>query len=116
MYKIKTKRIEKAEFSSIVTWLDDGHSRFGTENSKLQTMAFMGYNENIRTKIGLSGGDAEQVIHQLTKEFRKDYDHVINHLLNITTLEDVTEMLQIVETFIRVSVVKNEILLLKDHN
>lgn len=116
MYKIKTKRIERAEYSSIVTWLDDGSYRYGTKHSRLQTMAFISYNENIRTKIGLSGGDAEQVIQQLTKEFRKDYDPVINHLLNITTLEDVTEMLHIVETFIRVSVVKNEILLLKHHN
>lgn len=116
MYKIKTKRLERASFSSIVTWLDDGYYQPGTETARSVTLACMIYDEPVRNQLAIAGGNAEIVISKMVDEFRKDHEDVIANLLQVTTLEDLREMLQIIETFIRVHVVKNEITLLKDQH
>lgn len=113
MYTIKVKYMERAEFSSVVTWLDNGQYLFGTPAAQLVTLAFMIYDEEIKTKMVLAKGDVEQVISTLLQGFKNDYLDVIEHLLKITTLEDVNEMLQIIETFIRTYLSKHQTLLLK---
>lgn len=116
MYKIKVKRLEKADFSSIVTWLDDGYYETGSEDCRLVTLACIIYDDSLKKKLAFSDGGTEKVIKDLITEFRVDYTDVIGNLINITTLDNVNEMMQIIETFIRVNVVKNELLLLKNQN
>lgn len=113
MYEIKIKHMERAEFSSVVTWLDNGNYHFGTPDARLVTLTFMIYDETIKTKMALSNGASEQVISGLLEEFKNDYMDVIENLLRVTTLEDVNQMLKIIESFIRINVTKHQAILLK---
>lgn len=95
--------MHRATFSMIMVWLsDDEDGVQDIDNIKHQqlTLVWISYIEGLKRKIAYAGGDYKKLVKSLNNNFHADFEDNIINLKQVTNLEQVQSMLQIVESFI----------------
>jgi len=112
-YIVKLKQTHKSESSAIKVWLseelnDDFNCDANTASNHATTLAVNCDNETIKQKLRNYNGDVGKVTSELISEFKSDFQETISFLIQLRTPDRVSNMIQVVELFIKECVAHNE--------
>ena len=105
-YSVKLKQSHKTAFSSITIWLSDiSDDEFEFDvNSRAHrstTLATICNNETIKRKLDEADGDVSKVCREMIGEFKADFNHTICYLIQLSNIDRVNNMVQMIESFIQ---------------
>lgn len=112
-YSLKLRQSHKTAFSSITIWLSDNSDDefefdVNTRAHRSTTLAVICDNEVIKKKLEHFNGDAVKVCREMIGEFKADFNDTICYLIQLSNIDRVNHMVQMIELFITESVNYNK--------
>ncbi|SEB18280.1 hypothetical protein [Pedobacter hartonius] len=109
-YKVKVKKLNRSAFSTIMVWLEDpADQTFNADNIRQQllTLAWIANHEGLQRRLNISGRDSEKLIKGMFNKFKEDFSDVVINLYQVTSVEQVLNMLSLIAKFIEDCIQEN---------